>query len=730
MANSSDDASQHRWWSRMLDWLHSLIGGIWTMIIVGGLVAVVVTWAFTPWGTDFSRYPVGFVIAWLWEHLPVVLVTAICLLFLLVLLAILRQRASRVSTPSGDFPMTDEVRKRELNRLFRRYQGSLKQSLLGPALMKLRFQQTFEATYDPAPLVTYRPDGVGQEFAPGKTILQVYDEVGAGEGLLILGEPGAGKSTVLLELALALTKRAEHNTTQPLPILVHLSSWATKQSLQDWLVEELYDKYQIKLQDGKAWLQMERLLPLLDGLNEMAEKHRSACITAINTYRKDHHLPLVVSSRNKEYFSQQDHLQLLSAVMIQPLTPQEVNRHLGKPSLAAVREVLDRNPILHKLLTTPLMLSVVIKTYQDKKVGDLPRTVGMEEQQRQIFDDYVKRMLERDLPGAKFKPQQVQQGLVWLAEEMQQDHQLEFYLERLQFRWLPKVSQIIYSVWSRLLSALAYGLLVGLFFGLLTGAPWWSNGFQVGLFIGLLGGFFFAHEKKDEEIHSVDVLEWHWKRFWEKIGKGLWIGLRFGLIGGLFLGVFVAVLNLLFIRQSWQQYGLLGALAVALASLIGLPVFLGLFSALFGGVMGALLGGWVWQETDYNERNKPLQGIHDSGRSALRVGLVSMLLVGMAVSLSFRTFLGLSTGLIAGIIGGLFFGGRTYLQYYALRFLLWRSRIIPWKYVQFLEEACLRILLRRTEAGGGYRFFHSILQAYFAKLKQSSPSIASDQSKD
>lgn len=57
-------------------------------------------------------------------------------------------------------------------------------------------------------------------------ILDVFDEVGG--ALLILGAPGTGKTTLLLELARDLLDRAEHDPTHPIPVVFPLSSWAER----------------------------------------------------------------------------------------------------------------------------------------------------------------------------------------------------------------------------------------------------------------------------------------------------------------------------------------------------------------------------------------------------------------------------------------------------------------------------------------------------------------------
>jgi predicted NACHT family NTPase len=119
---------------------------------------------------------------------------------------------------------------------------------------------------------------------------------------LLLGEPGAGKSTLLLELALDLVTQAEHDHSLSLPVIVPLSSWANhRQPLEQWLAEQIAFLYDLPRRLVARWMQEERLLPLLDRLDEMEEEARTACITAINAYHREHLHPLVVACRKAEY---------------------------------------------------------------------------------------------------------------------------------------------------------------------------------------------------------------------------------------------------------------------------------------------------------------------------------------------------------------------------------------------------------------------------------------------
>src|SRR5215470_70591 len=92
------------------------------------------------------------------------------------------------------------------------------------------------------------------------------------------------------------------------------------------MVEQIAQTYDIPHKVSEAWVQDEQILPLLDGLDEMEEAARPACIAAINAYHQRHLTPLVVCSRTAEYESMasSQRLRLQSAVVIRPLTSAQV----------------------------------------------------------------------------------------------------------------------------------------------------------------------------------------------------------------------------------------------------------------------------------------------------------------------------------------------------------------------------------------------------------------------
>jgi len=143
------------------------------------------------------------------------------------------------------------------NRLYYSYDEQLL-----PLALRLRVGSRLD-------LVLSNPLEPTKTISPGTPIAQVFDQ--AGGELHILGEPGAGKTTQLLKLARDLLKRAKDHEASPIPVVLTLSSWATKKlPLEQWIVEELQMKYDIPSQIGKEWVKANQLLLLLDGLDEVA----------------------------------------------------------------------------------------------------------------------------------------------------------------------------------------------------------------------------------------------------------------------------------------------------------------------------------------------------------------------------------------------------------------------------------------------------------------------------
>ncbi|WP_220211471.1 helix-turn-helix domain-containing protein [Reticulibacter mediterranei] len=356
------------------------------------------------------------------------------------------------------FPL-NKNRERMLNRVRLRWiEGVLKQVLPNETLITLGLQEQPQAVSNPWQLEVQESNLPAYHLPAATSITQVYDA--ADGALLVLGEPGAGKTTLLLELTKILLERASDDALHPMPVVFNLSSWAVKRpALADWLMEELVLKYQVPRPLATSWVQEEQILPLLDGLDEVAEAHRAACVQAINAYRQAHGmLPLVVCSRTDEYLSLRIRLQLQSAVVVQPLTSRQVDVYLTAvlSRTSELRKILQHDSVLQEMVSNPLMLTTIAFTYGDQPLSE-KLTVGTLAQRRQlILAQYVNRLFQRRSSQKRVTLSRTKHYLAWLARQLLKHNQTEFFLERMQPDWLPDgparsgydrlILRLIYSV--------------------------------------------------------------------------------------------------------------------------------------------------------------------------------------------------------------------------------------------------------------------------------------------
>lgn len=563
-------------------------------------------------------------------------------------------------------------------------EGVLERSLYTKVLIELGLEERLDAVKRPFSSVQESPDEPGQALPVGTDITQVFNQMGEGKTLLILGEPGAGKTTILLKILQDLIVYTEENLSQPIPVVFNLSSWASKrQTIADWLVQELQIQYQVSKKLGKAWVEEQQLLLLLDGLDEVKAEHRQSCVQAINQFMQAHgQTEIVVCSRIKDYEVLSTRLQLQGAIYIQPLTLEQINHYLEQAGnqLEAVKTLLKQDTLLQELAKSPLMLSIVSLTCQGVSVENLTQAGSIEERRQHLFTKYVERMFKRPGADLQYPKAKVMRCLIWLAQNMYQEPQTIFSIERMQPTWLKTSTQ-------KLMYRVSVGLSGGLIFGSIGLMGFGSiNGLLLGVIILLstvVGG-------ANEAIETVETLEWSWL----KIKVAVIIGIIITPISGLITALLFSV----------PKHGLINGL---IAGQIGTPIYFLLFVLLLSPIIGA---------TKLREEKKiPNQGIW---RSVVNAGIFSLLL-GLSLGLIFSLLLGLNLGLKFGLAGclsgGLLGGGDACVKHFILRLILCRNGFIPWNYAHFLDYATGRIFLQKV--GGGYIFIHRMLLEHFAQME-------------
>ncbi len=549
-----------------------------------------------------------------------------------------------------------------------------------------------------------------QPLPPETTIVQVYDRPDINGRLLILGDPGSGKSTNLYKLVQELVIRAKDDINQPIPILFNLSSWTSNYTtIKDWLIDELnIIGFRKKL--AKQYLDDELIIPCLDGLDELQSDRQTACVEAINTFLlpRNWKKPLIVCSRRQEFDLLQKRIDLNGAVILQPLTDAQIQIYLQETKATHIQELIANDEDWQDLAKTPLFLDIMVLT---NKTLSLPINQGLTTKKAKLsslFEAYLNEMLDANFWESQYQKKienslidkqktlksylkkyvrnlsQTRHYLTWLAQKLTNDKQTVFLIEKLQPTDLANPKQkLIYGLMGGLMGGLMEGLMEGLIFGLVGG-----------LIFGLILG-----RENNSKINTVEQIQWSWIN----LKEGLIVGLIGGMIGGL---------NLVLEMGFRLIVGLIGGLIVGL----------------IGGLIYGLIKGLIGSELELGVKKKPNQGIKASINNGILTFSIILSVAGILYGVLIRISPWLNQvdkSLFSSLKGFLFFmtffslifskGGIAVLQHFCLRLVLTFNGYSPWNYACFLDYCTEQMLLQRI--GGGYRFIHRLLQEHLLQTK-------------
>ncbi len=529
--------------------------------------------------------------------------------------------------------------------------------------------------------ITHRPDAVERPFSGFEEFAieseksfefiqasDIFEGMGAGRTLLILGEPGTGKTLSMLKLAELLIKKTEENLSLPIPIIFNLSSWSIKrQNIADWLVEELKDKYQVSKVLGKRWIEQEELILLLDGLDEVKANYRNDCVRALNQFLDDHGITeTVVCCRVKDYEALSERLKLRNAICIQPLSSEYINWYLedvGKP-LLGLKQLLQKDKDLEEFAKTPLIFSVMSITYEGYSLEDILEQINSRVPfYENLFNNYIKLMFRRRNRSKLISEKQSKKWLSWLAQKMTEGSNTVFFIEQLQPRFLQyKIQKIIDYLVSTLIGGIIVGLSITILF---TSISYLSGGLAFGLIFGSISGFLIGNIKN---IKTIETLQWSGQE----------------------------VKNVIFSRNF-----ILALLLLPVGGLLFLPIFVLVF-----GLRGPAI----------EKKNFPNQGIFKTVQNSIILGSSSGLFFLLLFWLMSGKFMvGLFFFLMLGLVGGLIGGGAACIRHFTLRIVCYFNGYIPWNYAKFLDYATERLFMQKV--GGGYIFIHRMLMEHFANMK-------------
>lgn len=420
------------------------------------------------------------------------------------------QGISTAFSDTGAKPVQDEIisdsdlrnRSRMLEKVHNFWiKGVLESSLHGAALIDLGIAEMRDAVNHPWNTLL-RHDAYAENIQVGTGIASLFDRM-SGE-LLILGQPGSGKTTMLLDLGRKLIEYAQEDQSQPIPVVLNLSSWADeRKSITAWVADELNTKYQVPRKVGETWVENDKLLLLLDGLDEVNIRYRNECVSAINSYREKHGLTkLAICSRIAEHDALTERFNLQGAVIIQPLSATQIDAYLTSfgITMAGVRQAINQDKELRELAETPLMLSIMTLAYHGIPADKLIGEKSTEDKRNELFTAYVERMFERRLGRERYSKPDTIHYLSFLAHRLLISSQIVFLIERIQPSWLSSSNAIrAFNITIRALPTIVGFLVILLIHATLGGLP---LGGLVGVVVGFVGNWIAYQSFKLSETES------------------------------------------------------------------------------------------------------------------------------------------------------------------------------------------------------------------------------------
>ncbi|MFY0511876.1 NACHT domain-containing protein [Streptomyces anulatus] len=596
----------------------------------------------------------------------------------------------------------------------------------------------------------------GDFDAAARRLAEGYRRTPAGR-LVVLGEPGSGKSVLAAILTLGLL--AEREAGAPVPVLLTLAGWdPLGESLKDWIERTLGTAYYGgRTEIPRTLLQAQRLLLVLDGLDEMPEAARRDAVSTINTTCGDG-VGVVLTCRSTEF---QDViaggapvLRRAPVVEVAPVSTTDMIAYLSdinwpdgvqwEPVYTHLRANSD-GPMA-AALSTPLALTLARTVYSnsDRDPGELLDFDSSHAVQDHLLDHIVTAAYApvpgrdggRDTDGWERDAKQAEKYLTYLAVYLQQ------HRERDLVWWL--LSQRLSSPLTGLAVGTAVGLLATLTMIVRTlsvgpggDAPLPGESVAIGVGCALLATIVWYAAPGA----SPGALSLRREGSLGRLGRGFSTGLKLAATPA--LPVCVAGGIAISFSDGWNEADLVGII---------MPT-----AAVCGGVLALCLAlavnSWLDAPPEHSKKASPADLLRQDRASSLTGALAGGALFGAIVvplcsitwSTAFILFSAatstptpfstvtfikdnlssnfgygstlafiLTAPLPGAVFSLLILLTRAWPRFSILRFHLAIQGKLPWNLMHFLSDARDRQLLRQS--AGAYQFRHIRLQERLASL--------------
>ncbi|WP_436531880.1 hypothetical protein [Actinoplanes sp. HUAS TT8] len=529
--------------------------------------------------------------------------------------------------------------------------------------------------------------------------------------LLVLGDPGAGKTVLAMLLTLGLLRHPEPG--EPVPVFLSISSWDTGEPIGEFIVRRLAEDFAAVLAGhgepvtlARRLLGGRRLLPILDGLDELPDDQHGEALDALDRFGAEER-PFVVTCRGLDYDRAVRRRQMIlsraAVIEIQPVGVEAAVTFLSYPEPGRQRwqQVFRRmreRPKGHLAagLSTPLLVALARVAYREPsslpaELLDLPNRTAVENHLVRAFLTSVYSRPgpapDGTRPSRAYPLERAERWLTCLA----------FHLNRTGLRDL-RWWQIDPTLLSRHRVRAFFFPLIVVVFGLaaIWGVPvgatqgWWpgARAAATGLVIGVLavfevyqamwpGGYpsFLGRVQRMQQARRGRFVATRRLRLGYGIGGGLLTGLlvtdlRTTIPAGILCGLLAMIVPTLRIPRRLPSNDPALSFLINRRSVAGAVVQHGVTA-------GAVFAVLAW-----------LVGSTSIGAAAAAGAAVYATTAGLAA------------------------GGGMWIQFRLVHARLAWSNWLPWRLGAFLDDAHRSGVLR--QAGSVYQFRHALLQDHLA----------------
>ncbi len=273
-----------------------------------------------------------------------------------------------------------------------------------------------------------------QEMQQRESPVDLEELIAKNEYLLIEGQAGSGKTTILRHVANSLIAAEGIKGLEGfLPVLIFLKDLkglfengaqkTTKAFTTDDILSYYFERTEkvLDIATIKGFCQASKALFLLDGLDEMAPKHRDAVVNAFADFRiKNEGIKVVLSGRPHGLEGTAVDRFGKNYVKILPLNTEQVEEfirrwfqyvysegsRIGEKNAEAMIGEIKDHPSIKRLIDNPLMLTAICILYHDGK--ELPG------QRAELYRKFVSNLLYRRFD----EPEKIHDYLKLLAFRM------------------------------------------------------------------------------------------------------------------------------------------------------------------------------------------------------------------------------------------------------------------------------------------------------------------------